>query len=156
MVGAARGGCGGDGAGTLVAVMSCTSHFILGRWRRFLSIISLMTVRLKSMFVMSVQPAWSYLSPGRCDMSSFAAVLPCACSYTHDSQHCLSSICKATCKAGYDVAMCVSPQQSFCLKQGLPWVASARHSVTWSRLHITSCCNTSKLCTCSCKTEARQ
>ena len=40
--------------------MSWTSHFILGRWRRCFSIISLMTVRLKSMLVMSWH-AWSYL-----------------------------------------------------------------------------------------------
>jgi len=57
--GRGRRGAGGGG-GTFVAVMSCTSHFMFGRFRRFFSSISLMTVRLKSMFVMSVQPA-SYL-----------------------------------------------------------------------------------------------
>ena len=41
---------------TLVAVMSMTCHFIDGRARRFLRIISMMTGLEKSMLVMSGQP----------------------------------------------------------------------------------------------------
>ena len=45
---------------TLVEVMSMTSHFMRGRIRKFLVIISRMHILLKSMFVRFWQPA-SYL-----------------------------------------------------------------------------------------------